>query len=225
VPSTGRLWWSGGAFSDWRHGWLLTSRDFTVTSHTLYATGDGGNSWQHLPDPPVGSTGLTFRGSSEGWIGNIGLGQHYVYTSKDGGSSWQRRDLPVPPRWGLPSDTLVAATVRLLPEAGVLRYLSVPGAPTHGFTSFDEGSSWNYVPPRPIQILVASETFAESFADALHWWAIDGGILYKSSDAGQTWTPFTELFANAESWHYEAHVIDSKHAWAGGFNGDVTAWR
>jgi photosystem II stability/assembly factor-like uncharacterized protein len=50
-----------------------------------------------------------------------------------------------------------------------------------------------------------------AYQDGVHWWVIDGTVLLKSSDAGQTWTQVTDTLPD---WHYLPHVLDSKHAWA-----------
>ena len=208
---------SGGqqvAFSDWHHGWLLAAPNSTLPPLNLYASGDGGDSWQKLPDPPVDSVLMTFRGSSEGWIGSTTAGQPHVYTSANGGRNWQRHDLPEPP-YVLPSKTAITATVRLLPGDGGIADLvadSGPGGgPGYELISDDGGTSWKYLPSRPNQIFAGGETFE----DAVHWWAIDGGIVYKSSDAGQTWTPVSgQLGPLGNNWQYYPHVLDSKHAWA-----------
>lgn len=193
------------AFGDLRHAWLLPSRPF---AGTLYVTGDGGSTWQLLPSPPVDSNGIVGRGASEAWLGSYGSGPPHVYASADGGRSWERHDLP-DPRNALSGDTSVDASVRLLPGAGLVAYSYVAGI-AHEFTSFDGGISWKFVPPRPGQ----TQGGVESFEDATHWWTLDGPILYKSSNAGQTWTEAFGQLGNRSDWEYYVEVIDSRHAWA-----------
>jgi hypothetical protein len=51
-----------------------------------------------------------------------------------------------------------------------------------------------------------------AFVDSLHWWTMTGGALWKSADAGQTWTYYG---LQVDDWgEYLPHVIDSNHAWA-----------
>lgn len=205
-------------FSDPRHGWLLahtaSPADQTLR---LYATGDGGDSWQQLPDAPDDSSGIAFRGSSEGWSGSYSPVQPHVYRSVDGGRSWQRHDIPAPLS-GLPTEAIGDVLVRLLPANGVVVYVVFQIGSTYEFTSFDSGSTWSRVPARPRQIVDGGESFQDSF----HWWAIDEGILYKSSDAGQTWTRTPGQVGSANSWQYYLKVIDSSHAWAQMFFGQIT---
>jgi photosystem II stability/assembly factor-like uncharacterized protein len=165
---------------------------------------------------------MTFRGSPEGWIGSTTVGQPHVFNSADGGRSWQRHDLPEP-LGGLPSKTLITSIVRLVPGDGVIVNLFAEngpgGGPGYELISYDGGTSWKYVPPRPAQIFAGGE----SFEDAVHWWAIDGGIVYKSSNAGQTWTKVSgQLGPSGNNWQYYARILDSTHAWAQVTIGEVT---
>jgi hypothetical protein len=139
-----------------------------------------------------------------------------VYRSVDGGRSWQKHDLPTP-QTGLPTETLGDVLVRLLPANGVVAYLFFQIGSTYEFTSFDNGSTWSRVPTRPRQIFGGGE----GFEDAFHWWAIDEGILYKSSNAGQTWTRTPGQVSDANSGEYYLEVVDSRHAWAQMFFGQV----
>jgi photosystem II stability/assembly factor-like uncharacterized protein len=196
------------AFGDPSHGWLLVSvgspADQTVN---LYDTGDGGSTWQRLPDPPPDLAGATtFRRPSEGWSGSRSDPLPHVYSSSDGGRSWDRHDLPLPAA-GLPAGTI--AHVHLLPGKGVVAFLDAVNGDQYTLTSFDGGTSWRYVQPRP-----SGNSFGSviDFQDAFHWWAIDGWILYKSSDAGQSWKQASDQLDGA--YVYIPHVLDSKHAWA-----------
>jgi photosystem II stability/assembly factor-like uncharacterized protein len=196
------------AFSDPSNGWLFLSLGPpTYQSANLYRTSDGGNSWQRLPDPPADVVdSVTFRGPSEGWSGSRGDPLPHVYSSNDGGRNWHRHDLPVP-AFGLPAGAI--ADVRLLPGVGVFALLDSGSGAVYMLTSFDGGSSWTSVQSRP-----SGNGFfgVVDFEDAFHWWAIDGWILYKSADAGQTWIQVSDHLSSA--YQYIPHVLDSKHAWA-----------
>jgi photosystem II stability/assembly factor-like uncharacterized protein len=190
------------SFSDLNNGWLLvvmgSPRGQIIN---LYGTDDGGTTWQRLPDPPPDlAATITFRRPSEGWIGSTGDPLPHVYTSTDGGRSWNRHDLPLP-AFGLPASTTTG--VFLLPGTGVIAFTggSFP------LTSFDSGASWSHVAPRS-----SGQSFGDliGFQDAFHWCAIDGSSLYKSSDAGQTWTQVSnQLPANL----YFCQFLDSTHGW------------
>lgn len=203
-------------FSDPSHGWMFVSLGSpTDRTANLYMTDDGGNTWQRLTDPPSDvAAGVTFRGSAEGWVGSQSDPQPHVYSSSDGGRSWDRHDLPIPPD-GLPPRTI--ATVQLLPGTGVVAFLDAGNGVALALTSFDGGRIWNYVQPRP-----SGSSFVGfvGFQDALNWWAIDGWTLYKSSNAGQTWTQISNQLVS--SYLYVPHVLDSQHAWAQLFASQVT---
>jgi photosystem II stability/assembly factor-like uncharacterized protein len=192
-------------FSDAGHGWALAQASPTTRRlFNLYATGDGGTTWQRLPDPPADAYYLAVRGSTEAWMGSLGAGSPRIYTSADAGRSWQRHDLPPPP--GRTWDTGGHGTsVQLLPRIGAVattRSGATGSNEADLFTSFDSGNTWMYAPSPPGTV---------GYQDALHWWAIKDTALSKSSDAGQTWTRITNTLPD---WQFVPYVLDANHAWA-----------
>lgn len=186
-------------FADARNGWFIAG-----PPKRLYRTNDGGNTWERMPDPPIDADNITFRNPSEGWLGSGGVGIPHVYDSTDSGRSWHRLDLPPE---GQPWPGGLATSVELLPRVGVVAYVPPFDQPeliafSFLFTSFDAGTTWRIVPRLPGEI---------SFQDAIHWWSIQGSALFKSADAGQSWTPVTDSLPNLQ---YIPHVLDAKHAWA-----------
>lgn len=204
LPTSPRI--DNVAFSDPSHGWLLAAPTSNVNRvPNLYASSDAGNSWQRLPDPPSDANTLSFRGPTEAWLGSFGPAQPHVYTSMDAGQSWQRRDLPTQSggSWDATAGPFQVAS-ELLPVDGVIVSALCLCAQSGLFdlTSFDAGFNWKYVPPQKGNV---------AYQDAVHWWAIDGRVLFKSPDAGQTWAKVTDQLPD---WHYLPHVLDPKHAWA-----------
>jgi hypothetical protein len=100
--------------------------------------------------------------------------------------------------------------VDLLPDAGVLVYaLSecarngcfAPGP--YYFTSSDGGITWRYIRAPPGSL---------GYQDSLHWWATSANALFKSADAGQSWSDVATI---PTGWQFsQPGVLDSTHAWA-----------
>jgi photosystem II stability/assembly factor-like uncharacterized protein len=214
------------SFSDPTNAWLLVSASATDRTVNLYATRNGGVSWQRLPDPPadvcipvpvqcahdaIGGLGpamapraaIAFRGPSEGWIGGRGDPLPHVYSSNDGGRSWYRHDLPIPTHGVAPG---AMASVHLLPGAGVVASVDEGNGPDYPLISIDGGASWRFVGTIPTDR--ATFTGLISFQDALHWWDTDGSTLFKTSDAGATWS----LSSLGLDGLFYCRFLDSKNA-------------
>lgn len=184
-------------FIDTNYGWLLTSRK------ELYVTRDSGSTWQPLPNPPPDATQLRLRSPTEAWMAGVDSSPPHVYASSDAGQSWQRHDLP-PPAGSWDSGSNFESTVELLPEAGVVAsVVAQGGTPPRIATSFDSGATWRYIQPPSANV---------AYRDSDNWWAMSGSGLFKSSDAGQTWTEVTNTLPQ---WMYRPnlYILDPEHAW------------
>lgn len=203
-------------FFDSTHGFFTLGNPIE-----LFRTADGGLSWSKVTLLAIRPFFITFSDSRHGWLLTNATAPALFATS-DAGNTWQRHDPPEPPG-RQPGQFVMVTNVRLLPGAGVVAYLAFNEGhgllfPLFEFTSFDLGDSWKYVAQSSDQVFLG----LESFEDAYHWWRIDGGILYKSSDAGQTWKPISANLENGQNRSYQPHVLDSKHAWAQVGIGDRT---
>jgi len=187
-------------FVDPLHGWFRDAEGSAVRN-TLYVTTDGGDTWNWLGYPPEDATGLAMIDHNIGWMSGSGGPSSHVYISYDGGGSWRLVELPSGSRSAGQAQCL--GSVRLLPTDGVVANIDC-GA----FSSFDRGDTWTSVPtPPPDSTSWARMTFAAQF----DWWTMTGGTLWKSTDAGRTWTVFSRQH---DGWDYLPHAIDKIHAWA-----------
>ena len=200
-------------FRDERQGWLVVPiAEGTGQPAHLYSTEDSGDSWQSLPDAPVGADIIAFRRTAEMWISTWGLGTPRVFRSTDGGRSWQRRDIPIPVGTAMDSIDAWNTFVTLLPGQGVVAsaFCGCPANSSFESTSFDGGATWRFVPAEP-NAGASAHRFVIAYQDDVHWWFINARTLYRSSDAGQTWTKISDQLPD---WEFFPRVIDAKHAWA-----------
>jgi photosystem II stability/assembly factor-like uncharacterized protein len=78
-----------------------------------------------------------------------------------------------------------------------------------GLTSFDGGASWTYTNLPPETRAGTYQSYG--YQDSVHWWVVKGSALYKSSDAGQSWTRIADAIPSELNL---LHVFDARTAWA-----------
>ncbi len=196
-------WWV--EFADPNRGWSASVDPVSSATH-LFSTGDGGSTWQPLPDPPAPGY-PDFATAGEGWLGGP-ASTRTVYSTDDGGETWRASELPV--ATCAPGDKSCGFGA-LQGSIGVTALggraaIALDGAGVE-FVTLDGGASWRLVPPPP-----GLGDYADiSYADATNWWVIRGSGLYKTSDAGATWT---QVSMRIEYDALKPTIIDSQHAWA-----------
>jgi photosystem II stability/assembly factor-like uncharacterized protein len=191
-------------------GWAESSE---VGSQRLYVTRDAGLTWTLLPSKRPAASVLqiqssAFRESGEGWLGAGSFADPTVYQTVDGGASWRTITTPLPS--AVASGPSYETSVKLVPGGGVLVLVSDETARLLGaFSSSDRGGSW-----REVAFPVAVKTpDVLSLVDATHWWLLQAGQLYKTTDAGITWVHASPV-GLPDGWSLQAaRAIDAQHAW------------
>ena len=169
----------------------------------LYWTADSGDSWTNGPSlPPHANPVPVFRNHLEGWVGVDDPSRARVYSTADGGATWTEHYVP-----SSAGSTRVSTVPRLLPGSGVLVQVFSPSSSANWYRTFDGGTSWIPV----VEPIPSSDFPNYVFVDSTHWWEVVSAELYKTADAGQTWTDF----ARAPVGLGVIQVTDSRHAWAG----------
>lgn len=84
------------SFVDAQHGWMLV-RSMSGSAYSkgeLFATEDGGRTWNALPDPPIAGK-IQFVSASTGWLVG-GVHGDELYRTQDSGQNWVRKVIELP---------------------------------------------------------------------------------------------------------------------------------
>jgi photosystem II stability/assembly factor-like uncharacterized protein len=206
------------------HGWLLVhigggmSHDYSY----LYATHDGGTTWERVTDPYSGgiqslrNTGIAFADPQYGWVSKDNLGVlpgAFFEQTTDGGATWEQVFLPTPPEldWFTASSlcetsqpTFTDAQTGLLVVKCRLPddiQKDIDWSLIYVYRTEDRGQSWEHTRlPSPVDRLV--------FLDKDNGWAF-GRDHYRTNDSGATW----ELVKTV-NWDGDFSYIDATYGWA-----------
>lgn len=186
-------------FVDRDHAWATTA----PVLMRAYATSDRGATWNALPKLPVDG-GLDFSSRLDAWMADLSR-LPIVYVTHDAGHSWQQAgSLPQPPpgQPGFFSDYPPAFLAAGGEGAVVADFQD--GAE---FITLDGGFTWRYVGPPP-----GIGNYSDiSYQDLTHWWVIRGNDLYKTADAGVSWTLVSTRIPYDT---VQPTILDARHAWA-----------
>jgi photosystem II stability/assembly factor-like uncharacterized protein len=206
------------AFISSLQGWLLVHVDAGMSHDysNLYATTDGGRTWQRLIDPYIEglqglhNTGLAFANSDFGWVSKDNLAimpGAFLEQTLDGGLTWEEIFLPEPGELDWFNEISQCATSNpIFLEGG-------PGIVLTNCQTFDEQEfSYTYISSDKGQSWQA--THIPSFVQSLSFinnqigWAF-GRDIYKSSDGGLSWVKIKTV-----SWDGQFNFVDENSGWA-----------
>ena len=186
---------------------------FGATGGGLWKTADGGNSWRPVTDGQIGSSSVgaiavsvshpdvVYAGMGETQLrGNVMQGDG-VYASTDAGATWRHAGL---------ADTLAIARLRVHPSDPAVVFAAALGDPTQPspargiYRTRDGGANWKKVLFRDDKTGAVDVVLDPRNPDTVYaalwqvyrvpwqlWSGGSGSGLFKSTDAGETWTEIT----------------------------------
>lgn len=225
---------SNMTFVDPQTGWLLVHvgagmmHDYVM----LYATKDGGLTWDRVVDPfsetegglmqGCGKTGMAFSDNLTGWITGdcygVQPGAPYLYHTADGGLTWALMELPAPPAQPdlFQNETQIACGVQApLYAAGPAVVLAVTCQDFNTgqgsawlYRTADSGTTWSS------KNLATAYSAGDFLSPDLGWVLGSAGdpveyTLAATADGGQTLTPVKKL-----AWTGQLDFIDPQTGWA-----------
>ncbi len=192
---------SGLSFKDAQNGWA-TGTDAATNRIWLYATHDGGKTWQpvtsasfsHLPDwGGTQNTTFFYRTTPPVFFGNNGflpvqvdgqIDQHtqvrglILYSTANGGQAW-----------GAPAPGIDAVAKFMTNDLYIFDLQHAWASDENSgacYATIDSGKTWQ-------NIGIVGQVSALSFVSPSNGWAIGGNILRHTSDGGKTWQQISYL--------------------------------
>lgn len=198
-------------FSSPSHGWLMTSWDINATkaSKALYATADGGATWNmvmqneqynpklpNLAIPMAGvTTGMIFKDTDRGFVTLQTGALPKIYMTQDGGATWsQGPEFLVNEQWR-GCDKVVTGEPEFFGNNSASGWLPVACQKDkdatityNGYFTANSGASWTFTSfGLGIQTGI-NRYLAPAFLNSQLGWALKGNLMYKTINAGATWT-------------------------------------
>jgi hypothetical protein len=182
----------GISFITPRQGWIEASGPHLIpgASSFLFVTRDGGATWHPLP-PPGFDDGPVFTGRRTGW-GTWAQDPTRLFRSADAGRRWHRARLMIPARYRSQQDP-VFGLPRFFNASDGIEEAGFP-RPTRSlglYTTTDAGVTWSLA--RTVQGPFNGGDFVPpaSFLDRRHWTVFSSIAMYRTSNAGGSWTKAT----------------------------------
>ncbi|WNS45062.1 VPS10 domain-containing protein [Paenibacillus sp. MMS20-IR301] len=198
-------------FSSPDSGWLMTSWDASSTkeSKALYATEDGGATWnlvmqneQYNPNLPNNTiplagvtTGMLFRDPSRGFVALQTGALPRTFMTRDGGSSWVAGPDFLVNESFAGCDRVLTGVPEFFGEDRTGGWMSAgcqlekEGSVTYsGYFTANGGENWKFVSLGRPAVSGINRHVVPDFLNAQTGWALEGNLLYKTVNQGQTWS-------------------------------------
>lgn len=201
---------TGLSFTSSMNGWVMASAEATSSweEKNLFRTNDQGEHWTRVmensnyaaisePGTVIPRTGLiremTFANSYTGFATVKETKGSKLYISRDGGVSWSAsKDIFQDDQSKL-CESYIPGVPQFLGSANDV-WVSITclndGDPEFGgYFSTDSGLSWEFV-SFPLNPKSMQGTISPVFRRQHEGWSVINGIVYRSKDMGETWTPY-----------------------------------
>lgn len=198
-------------FKTREHGWLMTSWDSNSTkeSKALYATADGGATWnmvmqneQYNPNLPNNAipmagvtTGMIFRDTMHGLVTLQTGALPKMYVTNDNGATWKQGfEFLVNEQWR-GCDKVITGQPEFFGDRSTAGWLPVgcqkdnEGTVAYnGYFTNNGGASWEFVPFGLKAQSGINRHFAPAFLNTQLGWTLNGSTMYTTNNEGRTWT-------------------------------------
>jgi photosystem II stability/assembly factor-like uncharacterized protein len=176
---------------------------------------------------------ITFANDRSGWLTVVSnAGTPSLLHSSDGGHTWHDQHVGLPPSVQPPGAASTVYPMGTLDEPhifgniGVLAeavgfYRPKPRASwsrLYLYRSADAGASWHFyqrtpLPAPTIAQYASGEGSLTQFLDIRHWIAVSGNVIWRTANAGETWS-HEAMHSPARLQLVSLAFADSSHGWA-----------
>ncbi|WP_150271629.1 WD40/YVTN/BNR-like repeat-containing protein [Paenibacillus tepidiphilus] len=198
-------------FNNTQYGWLMTTWDANATksSKALYATADGGATWnmvmqneQYNPSLPNNTipmagvtTGMIFRDNLRGFVTLQTGALPKIYMTQDGGATWaQGQDFLVNPQLST-CDKVITGEPQFFANGSTSGWMPVGcqkektgSIEYNGYFTANGGMNWKFAVFNFREQTGINRHLAPDFLNSTTGWTLSGDLLYKTVNGGTTWS-------------------------------------